>query len=44
MTVRGRIGTLTGTQIWKTKYEGKFIKTAKNGRVTGATNGSQTLF
>lgn len=35
---------LTGTPTWETKYEGKFIKTAENGRVTGATNGSQTLF
>lgn len=31
-------------QIWETKYERKFIKTSENGRVTGVTNGSQTLF
>lgn len=26
------------------KHERKFIKTAENGRDTGVTNGSQTLF
>lgn len=47
MTVRGWIGTLTGTQAHKYGKQNmreKFIKTGENGRVTDVTNGSQTLF